>query len=108
MQDFSSQPASRNTDPLSSHLAEAEINDSGSRESQAYRILEIVSMNPGLTSREMVDFCRLDRYQIARRLADLKSAGIIRQGIIRKCRVGGRKSVTWYPVGGHGEQIKLF
>jgi predicted HTH transcriptional regulator len=89
-------PVSRKTDPISSYLAEDEINKTGTRASQQAKILAAVKLNPGRTSRELVDYCLLDRYQIARRLADLKESGAVIQGPIRKCRVGGRKSVTWF------------
>jgi predicted HTH transcriptional regulator len=89
-------PTSRRDDPVSSHLAEREINRSGSRKSQQKIIYELVKMYPGSTSRELTQWCDLDRYQIARRLADLKNMGVVRQGPIRNCRIGGRPSVTWF------------
>jgi predicted HTH transcriptional regulator len=88
-------PASRRNDPVSSRLAENEINRTGSRASQQKIIYDAVLNHPGSTSRELTQFCDLDRYQIARRLADLESGGQVRKGIIRNCLVGGRKSVTW-------------
>ena len=88
--------ASRREDPISSHLAEKEINQSGSRKSQQIIIYELVKQYPGSTSRELTQWCELDRYQIARRLADLKNMGLVEQGPIRNCRIGGRPSVIWF------------
>jgi predicted HTH transcriptional regulator len=90
------QRVSRRDDPVSSHLAEREINRSGSRKTQQIIIYELVKMYPGSTSRELTQWCDLDRYQIARRLADLKNMGLVRQGPVRNCRIGGRPSVTWF------------
>lgn len=91
-------PASRRTDPKSSHSAERGVNQSGSREIQQKLIYDYVQSWPGRTSLEMTERLDLDRYQIARRLADLKNAGLVYQGASRKCRIGGRDSVTWWPV----------
>lgn len=92
----SSVPVSRKYDPSSSHEAEREINRSGSRAVQQEIILSAVRNHPGHTSKELTEFCQLDRYQIARRLSDLESAGAVCKGRIRQCRIGGRNSVTWY------------
>jgi predicted HTH transcriptional regulator len=89
-------PASRRTDPDSSYSAEAEINKSGTRVSQQQTIFKALFKHEGSTSMELTKWCALDRYQIARRLSDLKSAGFVRQGSIRVCKSGGRKSVTWF------------
>jgi len=89
-------PASRLNDPRSSHEAEAEINQSGVRGVQQEVILAAVRHHPGCTSRELTMFCDLDRYQIARRLADLESADLVSKGRIRPCRLGKRNAVTWY------------
>ncbi|MHA2219167.1 MAG: MarR family transcriptional regulator [Candidatus Hodarchaeales archaeon] len=87
---------SRRDDPVSSHLAENEINRSGKRKTQLMTVYKCIQLFPGCTSKELTQFCIYDRYQIARRLADLKNIGVVRQGPIRKCRIGGRPSVTWF------------
>lgn len=63
--------ASRNTDPHSSHLAESDITTSGERQHQNGIALDVVTLFPGLTSKELSEHCPLDRYQLARRLNDL-------------------------------------
>jgi len=92
-------PTSRVNDPISSHLAEEEINRSGVRENQQEIVYKIVKRFPGLTSRELTQACDLDRYQIARRLADLENSGHVIKGPIRACGLGKRKAVTWFPRG---------
>ena len=44
-----------------------------------------------------LDYCYLDRYQIARRLSDLEKIGSIQKGPMRKCRMGNRVAATWIP-----------
>jgi DNA-binding MarR family transcriptional regulator len=87
---------SRSYDPYSSHEAENEINKTGSRAAHQKIILEAVRRYPGHTSKELTRFCDLDRYQIARRLADLENAGYIEKGPIRKCTIGNRNAATWF------------
>ena len=111
-------PASRATDPASSHMAEAEINQ-GTRQSDCDFILSLVRKYPGETARELsghtgrhYDSYRIfaairkaDRYTVSRRLPDLEKRGLVRKGEIRKCRVGGRASVVWWPVPEQGELL---
>lgn len=89
-------PASRLNDPQSSHEAEGHINRSGARSVQQEIVLSAVRKNPGHTSRELTGFCELDRYQIARRLADLEQGGFVFKGHMRECTAGGRNAVTWF------------
>lgn len=107
---FTFEPAaSRKTDPDSSHIAERQITVSGVRGSQQREILELVKQYPGKTSLELTRYSKLDRYQIARRLSDLNATGFVFQGPIRRCAVGDRKSVTWFPIGfKKGQQKTLF
>ena len=95
-------PVSRKTDPSSSRSAEAEINRTGSRRAQQEKIFEHVRRWPGHTSLEMSRYLNLDRYQIARRLSDLKNAGLVYQGDVKKCDIGGRDAVTWFPAKSQG------
>ncbi len=84
-----------NVDPVTSHLAAADITHSGLRASQKRAVLNAVERFPGRTSAELADAADLDRYLVARRLPDLKHDGFVEQGEIRNCRVTGRKAVTW-------------
>lgn len=94
---LSNVPVTRNSDLVSSHDAEEGINQSGSRASQQYEILRLVEQHPGKTSLELSTICTLDRYQIARRLSDLHTSGHVTQGETRKCSVGNRTAVEWFP-----------
>jgi len=91
-------PVSRRTDPRSSFLAEQGINEDGSRESQQQFLLRLVKHRPGLTSMELSKLCELDRYQVARRLADLKNGKLLESGYIRNCTVSDKEAVTWNPI----------
>jgi CRP-like cAMP-binding protein len=91
-------PGARNTDPITSHLADCEVQVSGVRGKQQRRVLSAVVLFPGHTSRELSGFCDLDRYQVARRLPELQALGVVKAGEIRKCKDGGKPSVTWWPV----------
>jgi hypothetical protein len=91
-------PVSRNTDPISSKLAELEINQTGQRLKHIQLALRLVILHPARTTRELANFCPddMNHYQLAKRLSDLKNMGKIQQGPARICSVGGRKSVTWH------------
>ncbi len=91
-------PASRSTDPVSSHSAELEINSTGTRAQQCEYVLEVLRRFPGLTAKELTAKAgdpRLDRYTFNRRLPDLEKKGLAVRGPVRTCRVGGRLSTTW-------------
>lgn len=89
--------ASRNTDPLSSHLAEDDVTRSGERQRQCDMVLAVVTANPGMTSKELTRYAppSTDRYTFSRRLPDLEKKGLVQRGEMRKCSVGGKLSVTW-------------
>ena len=90
-------PASRNSDPITSHLAEEEINTTGTRASQQESVLKMVQLYPCSTSMELARTSGIDRYIIARRLPELASVELIVRGAPRKCVVSKRKAVTWSP-----------
>ncbi|WP_408953010.1 winged helix-turn-helix domain-containing protein [Lysobacter sp. Hz 25] len=91
-------PAARATDPATSHLAADAITASGARDAQQQLAAEVVRQHPGYTSNELAQFCELDRYALARRLPECATAGAVRKGRARTCRVSGRSAVTWWPV----------
>lgn len=96
MREQSFPPASRRTDPISSHSAERRITRSGRRATQAERVYAALCDLDGATSAELAPRCGLDRWQTARRLPDLEAQGQIVKGAMRKCEVTGAKSVTWW------------
>lgn len=92
---FNFPPASRNTDPVTSHLAEQNLKEA--RYTQAGHVLGLVMVHPGLTAYELANKSngRLDRYQTQRRLSDLENDNHIEKGPKRICTVSGRLAVTW-------------
>lgn len=105
---FDDLPAAAATaDPETSHAAADRFTASGARGANCRRVLSLVDARPGATSVELWDAQLgaadpLDRHEVSRRLADLKNAGLVRQGPARQCRVRGRgkEMVTWWPVEG--------
>lgn len=90
---------SSRTDPETSRQAEKEIKSSGLLSIQLRETLEALLRYPkNLTSRELASRTRLDYHEVARRLPDLATLGLAKQGPKRRCRVGGKLCVTWRPV----------
>ena len=72
-------PRTHRNDPVSSHEAEAWMRDTGKLAAQARQALELIRRHPGRTSKELaLATDALDRYQLARRLADLREQGFAR------------------------------
>jgi len=71
--------ASRKTDPESSKRVAREIEKSGVLKGQRLIALELVKQYPGRTSKELSQLGTLDRYQLARRLADLLKEKLVRR-----------------------------
>lgn len=90
-------PHSRTDDPITSYMAGEDMHASGAAYAQAVQVLDLVFAHPGSTSRELAAIGGLDRYVPARRLPELERSGEVRRGEIRKCRIGGRASATWWP-----------
>jgi len=91
-------PASRASDPITSHLAEIEINK-GRRQTQNHKLAKLVSQYIGYTARELADVCkhqpqdmRLTHEQIHKRISEVAV-----KGGYRKCQVSGIDAFTWYP-----------
>lgn len=100
-------PASRATDPATSHKAEAEIN-LGPRQKQCYQVLELVSWKTNATAgelsvhmwrnRDMFDDASFRTCADAprKRLNDLEAMGLVERGATRKCTDSGKECVTWH------------
>lgn len=91
-------PVARRTDPDTSKLAAIAITESGDRAAQQKHILALVESSPGLTSAELAHKFHLDRYIPARRLPELRKAGLVVNGEKRICRRTRSKAMTWFPV----------
>ena len=89
------QKAARTHDPLSSKLAGAQITASGTRQKQCEAVLEAVKGHPFHTSRELAIILDCDRYTPSRRLPDLEKQDLVCRCHMRKCKVGGKLSLTW-------------
>lgn len=89
-------PAARNSDPITSHMAADYIQESGIKAAQQNIALMTVHLHPGHTSNELTRYCGLDRYQLGKRLPELRKAGFLVNGKERKCTVSGRLAITWY------------
>ncbi len=89
-------PLAAARDPLSSHLAAAELIASGRRDSQKREILEwLRRQSQPVTSMEAAHAMGLDRYIVARRLPDLAHDGLVERGPMRECAVSLRQAITW-------------
>jgi hypothetical protein len=94
-------PAARRRDPVSSKLAASELAESGDMESQLLVTLALVRKYPGKTSHELSRYGSLDRWQIARRLPQLRSAGLVLiSSDLRPCGVSGKRCHTWQATNG--------
>src|SRR3990167_964275 len=65
-------PMSRNSDPSTSDIAEANHIKSGKRKRNCDLILEAIKANPDCTSAELGELSGLDRVEAARRCSDLR------------------------------------
>lgn len=89
-------PIARASDPLSSHLAAEHVTKTGARAHQQNQAAEAVKQFPGLTSFELAMKTGIDRYTLARRLPECETAGRVRKGEQRPCKVTGRLAMTWW------------
>jgi hypothetical protein len=89
-------PIAAKADPVSSHLAAAEITASGLRAGQKAELLEWLrgALEP-LTSAEISAASGFDRHGVARRLPDLAADKLVERCPIRDCRQSRRPAVTW-------------
>jgi DNA-binding MarR family transcriptional regulator len=63
-------------------------------------VYEAVLETPSLTSAELAERHNLDRHMLARRLPELREAGLLRDNrddsrFMRRCRVSGTRAVVW-------------
>lgn len=91
-------PVARNTDPETSHAAGEAVTASGQRHAQRAQVLAGLREAPGVTSFELAEITGLDRYVVARRLPDCRTAGEAQVGIKRRCTISGKTAQTWWPL----------
>lgn len=92
---LSRSPIARSRDPQTSHDAAITITGSGARANQQRHVLYAVRRYPGLTSSELARAMGADRYMVARRLPELRAAGLVKNWEPRRCRVSGQKAMIW-------------
>jgi len=95
-------PASRASDPDSSHIAERQLKDSGDMGKKRKMVYEALKGNGWLTARELSARSGLDHPTTHKRLPELEALGYVerkRNPIgeihLRKCRISGRKCCVW-------------
>jgi CRP-like cAMP-binding protein len=88
--------ASRATDPATSRQAAVTVEANGNAAFHRQLVLDAVRANPGSTSAEIAMMAGIDRHAAARRLPELRRAGILANGENRVCRVCGLSSMTWW------------
>ena len=85
-------PRSRRKDPASSRRAEDQMRKSGAMRGQALIAYELVKQFPGRTSKELAGLGTLDRYQLAKRLPELRELGHVRSTQF------GKEDQKWWAV----------
>ena len=88
--------ASRNTDPITSHIAEHETTTSGVRVSNLMKIFNFVKAKPGHTAGEIAKALGMERGEVSKRLADARKLKMLANGKERQCQVKGSQMMTWY------------
>lgn len=89
-------PLASAADPISSHLAAAEVTNSGRRASQKLEILTwLRGQSQAVSSMEIAAAANIDRSVVARRLPDLEHDGLVERGAMRECAVSRRQAITW-------------
>ncbi len=91
MSDFTHTHAHRD-DPDTSFLA---ANTAGGLATRHKAIIASVLAAAELTSSEISDRCDLNYWQVARRIADLKHDGVVRDSGARRLTPNGRKACVW-------------
>jgi CRP-like cAMP-binding protein len=93
----------RASDPDTSHAAARLSSVSERRRSQLRLVLEAVRVAPGMTSAEYGAFLGMDRYAVARRLPELRLAGLVDNGPdithprTKICSRTGHSALIWNP-----------
>jgi len=108
-------PAAHRHDPPGSHEAAHVLTTSGHRQRQLDRVYSLLLRFPGRTAGELAAESALealqagresyDRYQVARRLYDLKELGLVLRGTCRSCEAAGTTQCTWWPA---KRQLEMF
>lgn len=86
----------RRSDPESSAAAYEAHKSGGKVQRNLDRVLHLIARHPAMTTRELAALAEWDRYEVARRAADLKRLGYATHSSRpRECHAGGRPAVAW-------------
>jgi predicted transcriptional regulator len=85
----------RNSDPVSSKEAAADLVESGRQASQRMEVLVALKKHDRSTSRELATYAGLDLHMVGRRMTELARLGLVIQGEPRQCKVGNRLACEW-------------
>ena len=80
-------------DPFTSRLGANEVSTKVGRMEQ--RAAEIVRLHPNKTGSELDRICGYTRRELSKRLRGAQRKGLVLADGHRKCRVTGRKAITW-------------
>lgn len=103
-EDWTQQNArARHHDPASSKVAAHDMTATGRAKKQRAAVLRMVEETPGLTSAELAERHKADRHMLARRLPELRDAGVLEEnrerygavGMLRTCTVKRSIAMTW-------------
>lgn len=89
----------RKSDPVTSHEAARNHEASGRADSDRRIILAAVKKFPGHTACELFDLMdqEVKRHNVSRRLSEMRTAGLVRNGEARICTEAGTRQMTWEP-----------
>jgi hypothetical protein len=87
-------PSSRNSDPVTSHEAEAHLRRAGRLGKLQDLVLGLLRANPGSTARELDERFLLSG-NAHRRLIELERRGLVVRGEARTSKWHQRRAITW-------------
>ncbi len=93
-------PAARATDPPTSHEAAEANTTSGRRQTQRQAVLEAVHRWPGRTTAELAKLMGVWLDVPRRRMSELVTGQVVREGSARICTICGTNCTTYWPTEG--------
>ena len=91
-------------DPITSFMAADRAEESGQSQRHRDIVLATVRAHPGSTSRELSRNCVLNRWEVARRLPDLRNRSLVYNEVDadgellkRECAVAHSLAIVWHP-----------
>ena len=99
-------PASRRTDPLTSHSAEEKHTILGKRAERMRQVLQLIVDSPGSTTGELSRYMHTKHPDLPmrtvaesphKRVTDLMDRGLVSRGTKLRCLDSGYECYTWYP-----------